>query len=672
VQLQQFLRFAGIGTIGFLVDTGILYAVISAGSGAFAGRVVSFLCAVAATWQLNRHFTFPGSKNTNVLQEGATYLSAMLLGGITNFAVYSIVLQVMGVTAWSPFVGVAIGSVAGLMVNFFTAKHWVFAQPQTSYVFPFRLTSREWVWLSVLSLQGIFWLGALHDIDLPGLYMDAVNPDYLAARTLHPEIRNPVNAMPTAWIPLLGNLYHGVQNYYVSLPVLGLLGFNITAIRIAQAIFGAGIVVMVFIVTERTSQSRRIAWLTAALVATEIAFLASFRTQFYIVMSGMFWLLLAIYFGLATQDGLSRPRRVFFSGLFFGLAVYSYFVFLFFIPVWLFFIIKNTRQWRTLALWIAGFVVGMLPYVLGYISLVVALGGVTPFIEWMKNSLHGLAPLSSNLGMTDSVLNSLRNASYAIQNIGNALMIFGDASGLASAEFKVWLFGFAFLLVAAQQIFVSTKRSVLPENQPSPNVILRPGQIVWLPLCFIVVSFPLGSRLWIHHFSILVPLLYVIFTESVCYLLGRRKLLLGGLLLAGMVVANCYQQLPFFSRLEQTGGNGKFSDAINRMAGDALASPAGSVYFFPDWGFFMPFSLLTGNSIYYELETTLNKISAHVHSGHAVHILFWNAGDEEKYRNLLKAAGVKDIALRRYQQRNQGTAFFELQGKPQSLENSED
>jgi hypothetical protein len=131
-------------------------------------------------------------------------------------------------------------------------------------------------------------------------------------------------------------------------------------------------------------------------------------------------------------------------------------------------------------------------------------------------------------------------------------------------------------------------------------------------------------------------------------------------LLVAIGFFNCYQQLSFFSRLEQTGGIGKFSDAINRMASDAEASPVGSVYFFPDWSFFMPFSRLTGNKIPYELETSLEKISVHVLSGNIIHVLFWHPDDEEKYRALLKSAGIRSIELRKHQQRNQGTAFFEL------------
>lgn len=662
MQTKQFFRFASIGAIGFLVDIGVLYVAMAAGLGAFAGRAISFLCAVAATWQLNRHFTFTSPKKSVMWQEGITYLSAMILGGIINFSVFSIIIHLMGITPWSPFIGVAIGSITGLSANFFTAKNWVFSQHHLIDLSQFQLTSRDWVWISVLSLQIIFWLGALHDIALPGLYMDAVNPDYLAARTLNPEIKNPVNAMPTAWIPILGNLYHGVQNYYVALPVVSLLGFNITAIRIAQAIFGSGIVVMVFLVTERTVRLRSIAWLTAALVATEISFLASFRTQFYIVMSGVFWLLLAIYFGLADKEENSNRRRIFLSGLFFGLSVYSYFVFLFFMPFWIFFITQNTRQWRVLLQWGTGFVIGMLPYVLGYISLIVALGGINSSAAWMQASLNGLAPLSSNLDITDSFFNSFRNVSYAIQNTGNSLMIFGDASGLAPSKFKVWIFGFSCFLLLSLNIFSAKTKIEFSEHSSKRNVILQPGQLVWLTLCFIVVSFPLGSRLWIHHYSILIPLMYIILSGVIFHLLGPRRVFLVWILLAGIGFFNCYQQLSFFSRLEQTGGNGKFSDAINRMASEAQASPVGSVYFFPDWGFFMPFSLLTGNKIPYELETSSEKISTYFLSGHIIHVLFWHPDDEIKYRALLEAAGIRNVELRKHQQRNQTIAFFELKG----------
>lgn len=52
--LAQFARFALVGTIGFLTDVTVLVIGMRLGAGPYIARVISFLCAVAVTWLLNR------------------------------------------------------------------------------------------------------------------------------------------------------------------------------------------------------------------------------------------------------------------------------------------------------------------------------------------------------------------------------------------------------------------------------------------------------------------------------------------------------------------------------------------------------------------------------------------------------------------------------------------
>ena len=42
---RQFLRFALAGTLGFVVDVGVLYRMLALGLGYYLGRAVSFLTA---------------------------------------------------------------------------------------------------------------------------------------------------------------------------------------------------------------------------------------------------------------------------------------------------------------------------------------------------------------------------------------------------------------------------------------------------------------------------------------------------------------------------------------------------------------------------------------------------------------------------------------------------
>lgn len=126
----EMVRFAGAGIAGLVVDAGVLYVALALGLGPYAGRVLSFLCAVWVTWQVNRRYTFAASiaGRQSVWREWWKYLTAMLAGGAVNYAAYSATLQWGPASAWLPLWGVAIGSLAGMTVNFTSAKFLVFTR----------------------------------------------------------------------------------------------------------------------------------------------------------------------------------------------------------------------------------------------------------------------------------------------------------------------------------------------------------------------------------------------------------------------------------------------------------------------------------------------------------------------------------------------------------------
>jgi putative flippase GtrA len=120
------LRFAIAGVIGFLVDAGVLYGMLALGAGYFVGRAVSFVAAVWSTWQFNRRFTFVAGSNRSAWAEWWYYLAAMLAGGAVNYAAYSAAILVLPKNALLPLIAVGIGSLAGMAVNFVSAKLVVF------------------------------------------------------------------------------------------------------------------------------------------------------------------------------------------------------------------------------------------------------------------------------------------------------------------------------------------------------------------------------------------------------------------------------------------------------------------------------------------------------------------------------------------------------------------
>jgi putative flippase GtrA len=135
----QFLRFCAVGVAGLLVDTAVLYAVAPV-LGWYGARVLSFGAAASATWWLNRRYTFtqlagglsasPAPARWSVLRQYGQYLLSMTFGGGVNYAVYVLTLKWVhlpdSVFLGVAFVGVALGSCAGLVFNFLSARYLVF------------------------------------------------------------------------------------------------------------------------------------------------------------------------------------------------------------------------------------------------------------------------------------------------------------------------------------------------------------------------------------------------------------------------------------------------------------------------------------------------------------------------------------------------------------------
>jgi putative flippase GtrA len=118
--------FAIAGAVGFLVDAGILY-LTKAQLGLYGGRALSFVCAASTTWVINRTVTFAGHHSGKpLLQEYLSYLLLMCGGGIVNYGAYAAGILVSPTVKTHPVIGIAMGSLAGLAVNFVSSKFLLF------------------------------------------------------------------------------------------------------------------------------------------------------------------------------------------------------------------------------------------------------------------------------------------------------------------------------------------------------------------------------------------------------------------------------------------------------------------------------------------------------------------------------------------------------------------
>ena len=120
----QFSKFAIIGGAGFLVDVGVLYLMRRAGLDLYSARVFSFIAAVTFTWVGNRLFTFRTAlaPHRGLTAEWFLYLGAMAIGGLVNYGVYALLITLSAVFREHPWLAVAGGTGAGMLINFLAAR----------------------------------------------------------------------------------------------------------------------------------------------------------------------------------------------------------------------------------------------------------------------------------------------------------------------------------------------------------------------------------------------------------------------------------------------------------------------------------------------------------------------------------------------------------------------
>ena len=124
-EAARFIRFALVGSTGFVVDAGLLTLLHNgAGVDPFTARLISISVSAFTTWRLNRVVTF-GASDRSQASEGTRYaLVAALTAGL-NYCLYALAL-----VAWPdvPPILAAIGAtLAALFFSYFGYSRFVFA-----------------------------------------------------------------------------------------------------------------------------------------------------------------------------------------------------------------------------------------------------------------------------------------------------------------------------------------------------------------------------------------------------------------------------------------------------------------------------------------------------------------------------------------------------------------
>ena len=120
--------FVLVGAIGFLIDAGILTALmIGADFGHYGARAISFTVAVTATWYINRRWVFERDAIEMTGREYTSYLLVQVIGAVINLSVFVAVIEFIPGLAEIPVVPLALGAAVALVFNFSASSRLVFS-----------------------------------------------------------------------------------------------------------------------------------------------------------------------------------------------------------------------------------------------------------------------------------------------------------------------------------------------------------------------------------------------------------------------------------------------------------------------------------------------------------------------------------------------------------------
>jgi putative flippase GtrA len=126
--MRKLIRFAIAGGIGFIVDAGVLAALLQLTPlGPYLARLAAITLAMAATWAFNRSFTFDRSgdrSGRSLAGEGFRYGSVGLTAALVNYGLYSTLL--LSLPALQPLAAMVLATCASMVFSFFGYSRFVF------------------------------------------------------------------------------------------------------------------------------------------------------------------------------------------------------------------------------------------------------------------------------------------------------------------------------------------------------------------------------------------------------------------------------------------------------------------------------------------------------------------------------------------------------------------
>ncbi len=530
--------------------------------------------------------------------------------------------------------------------------------------------------------------------NLPGLYLDAINPDYIAVQMLFPR-EHQIHWMVAR--PWLCQVYHGcLTAVFAFLSILLTGTTSILQHHIVNGITASVCIIILykFLVSKITGVNRFLAAAVSFMMATMPSLLTITFTQYYIELPETLCVLLSLLFYYKWVENFEKQNYLFFSFFTAGIAFYGYFNFLFFLPALL--VGTGYHCWKEkkpLFLMVlhgmTGYFMGCGLYFIGYTQMWLAathrdLAGqkrmlllfailyylnlfvfsrLTRCSRWEK---PGTIKLICLAGLIESPIVAfwVYKVLPVFGRYSSSLNIAGDAGGIGQRMFHIQKDMTAILsgrdgeaLIYKDQvtkltnlwwIFILVLTIVLlifefRTKEKSPRKSLWKS-MAGILILYVIGCFAFATRMQTQHF---VPILFLfgiilaLQLKEFIYYLGncRMKSLAVSVLLLFFISLNLVNSNKIIDEIQATGGRGAFTDQINEISYEALENHLqnrNQVYLFKDWGFLFGFNYLTKNQVMCVTDLNTEFLSQYVEQGYDLVACYWKEEDTPLYEEFFE------------------------------------
>ena len=123
---QQLIRFALVGTLGFLVDAAIFSSLFFLlALPLMYARIIAFVVSATVTWYGNRTVTFASADGHRVKQ-WLTFMVGASFSALPNLGVFKLCTYWLGEEGFFAMVALVAGIGAGMVSNYLISRNLVF------------------------------------------------------------------------------------------------------------------------------------------------------------------------------------------------------------------------------------------------------------------------------------------------------------------------------------------------------------------------------------------------------------------------------------------------------------------------------------------------------------------------------------------------------------------